>query len=385
MKLIFATDAIFHPLTGIGRYALELALRLPQVPGVESVKYFNLVRWVGRPQAQMEQGVVYLPMLRRAVLANPLLVRMYRWAVPKVQARVLKGCSDHLYHSPNYFLPPFSGACVSTFHDLSHVRWPQCHPAGRVRFMDREIPVALARAGLVIAVSHFTRQEILAFYGMNPSRVVAIPLAARPEFHPRTAAQTQALLNNMGLGYSGYVLYVGTLEPRKNVAALLTAYERLPRALRGRYPLVLAGDKGWGSGNLLHRIERGQRQGWLCYLGFVTESALPALYAGARAFAYPSLYEGFGLPVLEALVSGVPVVCSNAASLPEVAGDAALLHDPEDSDGLAQGLQRALEDEPWRAQAIERGLQRAEEFSWDRTAAETVAAYQRLLGWDLSR
>jgi alpha-1,3-rhamnosyl/mannosyltransferase len=157
---------------------------------------------------------------------------------------------------------------------------------------------------------------------------------------------------------------------------LLDAYERMPDALRLRMPLVVVGFEGWKSEDTIARLRAGERAGWARYLGFVDEASLPALYAGARVFLYPSRYEGFGLPVLEAMAAGTPVICSNAASLPEVTGaDGAVLIAVDDADALYEALMRALEDDAWCAEARRHGLKRAAEFSWDKTVTATLVAY----------
>ncbi|RYE71796.1 MAG: glycosyltransferase family 1 protein [Oxalobacteraceae bacterium] len=181
------------------------------------------------------------------------------------------------------------------------------------------------------------------------------------------------------MSHEGYSLFAGTIEPRKNIETLLTAYETLPLATRQRWPLILAGYRGWQNEAIFARIESAQRQGWARYLGFVPAEDLPVLFAGARLFAFPSLYEGFGLPVLESMSSGVPVVCANNSSLLEVAGEAALMCEAMDIDTLAQHMAKALENGPWRAEARQRGLAHAEGFSWDRCAAQTLTSYRRTL------
>lgn len=175
-----------------------------------------------------------------------------------------------------------------------------------------------------------------------------------------------------------YCLFTGSIEPRKNIETLLDAYERLPLELRLNIPLVISGFKGWSSEGLHQRFERGQKAGWLRYLGYTKSADLPLLFAGARSFLFPSLYEGFGLPVLEAMASGVPVVCSDSASLPEVVGDCALMCAAMDVETLTQLIQKSIEDEVWREEARIKGLNRAKHFSWQRCAQETILAYQQV-------
>ena len=244
--------------------------------------------------------------------------------------------------------------------------------------MRKEIELTLRRADMLITDSEYTRQEIAAYFSWSPDKIRAVPLACSADFRPRTDDELAPVLNKFGLLAGEYCLYVGTIEPRKNLEALLDAYSRLPHAERQRWPLVLTGYRGWRSEQLHARIATAVAAGWARYLGFVEADELPLIYAGARLFVFPSLYEGFGLPVLEAMASGIPVVCSNASTLPEVAGDAAAMCEPQDVDTLSQLIAAGLEDETWRAGARCRGLLRAADFSWQRCARETAAVYREV-------
>jgi len=375
MKVVLATDAVRPPLTGIGRYVLELARRLPTVPGVQNVCYLSGQRVFHSIDEQL--GSPGIPAAVRERLAgNRLAVLAYRVVSPIQKYAALRKYPDHIFHGPNFYLPPFNGRRVVTIHDLSVFKWAHCHPVERVRFMQKEIPLALKRADVVVTVSEFIRREVMEFFGLSRKRVVVIPLAAAAEFVPRTHDESHPVLSDHGLRYGGYTLFVGTIEPRKNLSGLLDAYSILPREVRQGYPLVVVGDRGWRSEALHDRLMSAQREGWAAYLGYVAEADLPVIFSSARAFAFPSLYEGFGLPVLEAMASGVPVVCSNSASLPEVAGNAAAICSAEDVDALSRLLLRAIEDEEWRQDAIAAGLAHARTFSWDRMALLTVEAYR---------
>jgi alpha-1,3-rhamnosyl/mannosyltransferase len=170
------------------------------------------------------------------------------------------------------------------------------------------------------------------------------------------------------------------LEPRKNLAAAIRAFGALSERVRGATPLVIAGQRGWLSREIESLIHTGEAAGWLRFLGFVPQEELPVIYAGARLFVYPSRYEGFGLPVVEAMASGVPVITSSVSCLPEIAGDAADLVHPDDTDGLRISMERLLEDEGRRVELRARGIERAKRFSWQRCAEETVAVYRRVAG-----
>ena len=381
IDLILGADSICAPLTGIGRYALELARGLPQHPGVERLRYFSMGRWLALPQLlAAEASTVPAPRssLRNRLAGNRAAVHAFRLLMPQLQRMRLKDQGDALYHSPNFFLPPFSGRTVTTVHDLSHHIYPEFHPPARIDYMRRMLPDSLKRASHVITVSESARQDLITHFAHPPERITAIPLGANPAFRPHSAAELAPVLARWGLQAQRYSLYVGTIEPRKNLDRLLTAYEALPPALRAQHPLVMAGGAGWHCQATLARMARAASAGWLHYLRYIPQADLPALYAGARLFVYPSLYEGFGLPVLEAMASGTAVITSNVSSLPEVAGSAALLIDPEDTAALTTALAQALQDDAWRQQARRAGLARAAQFSWGQCVAATVQVYQRL-------
>jgi alpha-1,3-rhamnosyl/mannosyltransferase len=259
---------------------------------------------------------------------------------------------------------------------LSPFTWAHCHTPQIARYLQKELRQSLERANALITVSHCMRQELADYFNWPLQRIHAVPLASSPQFHPRSPDALRATLARHGLEPGGYSLFVGTIEPRKNIETLLDAYGRLPLALRQRWPLILSGYHGWRSEAIHNRIAQAQQQGWARYLGFVASEDLPLLFAGARLFTFPSHYEGFGLPVLEAMSSGVPVVCSNSSSLPEVAGPAALMCAPDDVEGLSALLRQGLEDEAWRAAAVQQGLLHAGGFSWERCAQATVEVYK---------
>lgn len=378
MKLILSVEPVRYPLTGIGRYTYELARQLQQRTEIEELRFFSGQSFrseIVAPEAtpNSSHGI------KQLLLKSKLVVEAYRLLNSRRKGNVLKGLGEYLYHGPNFVLPPVEGAGVATFHDLSPFTWAHCHPPQRVSFMQKEMANTLERADALITVSEFIRHEVANYFGWPLSRIHAAPLGSSGEFYPRPASEVQTVLNKHRLNWQGYSLFVSTIEPRKNIETLLTAYSRLPKALRDRWPLILTGYEGWQNETIMARIAEAERQGWARYLGFLPSEELPLLFAGARLFTFPSHYEGFGLPVLEAMSSGIPVVCSNAASLPEVAGDAALMCDATDVDSLTGLLARGLEDEEWRAQAVIQGLSRATEFSWSRCADETVRVYQKVL------
>ena len=362
MKIVLAVDAVIPPLTGIGRYTWELARHYQHSPALSSIRYFFAGRWIERA----DQLLLATPPWQKQ--------RLPAW-LRNVQTRYkLQG---HLFHGPNYFLPSQVDRGIVTIHDLSVFKYPETHPQERIRDFENRFTATLSKAIHLITDSEATRQELASYLGWADNRISAVGLGVCPEFYPRPHADIQAPLASLGLSAGRYMLCVSTLEPRKRIGHLLSAYRSLPSALRQRMPLVLAGSKGWRNEDLLKQIEQGQQEGWLHYLGFVPETTLVALYAGAHGFLFPSIYEGYGLPVLEAMACGVPVLTSNRSSLPEVAAGAALLVEPDDIDALALGIGKMIEDEPWRKQARERGLQVAAHRSWESCAEQTLAVYRQ--------
>lgn len=387
LDLILGADALRPPLTGIGRYTYELAKRLEKHDEVLRLRYFSMGQWIEDPltalalplDAGTSAAVPEVKTLRDHLSSNRIAVRMFAMLTPALFGWRLRGNKAAIYHSPNYIVPPFSGKTVSTVHDLSHLLHPEFHPQARVDYLRLALKSSLARTDQVITVSEMVRREMLAHELFPADRIQAIHLAADSIYRPHSAEMLKLAMTTLGLQARQYSLFVGTVEPRKNVARLIQAYRQLPAAVRQAYPLVVAGGKGWNSHDIHAELARAQGEGWLRYVSFIDQRWLPALYAGARLMVYPSLYEGFGLPIVEAMASGTPVLTSNTSCMPEVAGGAAYLIDPRDMEELRHGLQHCLTDEAWQAAARIKGLARAGQLSWDRCAGETVAVYRKLM------
>jgi len=377
VKVILSVEPVRFPLTGIGRYAYELAKRLGECDQLSSCRLFSGSRFLsGLPLPSSHSDRSYR--VRQVVQKSRLAVEGYRLLSPWLRRRALANSQGYLYHSTNFFLPPFNGPRVATVHDLSAFKWASCHDPAKLNYLQRGLEHTLKVADALITDCEFTRQEVLAFSGWDEHRIHAVPLAAGEEFYPRDPVMLNEVLRCHGLTAGQYTLFVGTIEPRKNIGRLLQAYRLLPDSVRLRWPLVVSGYRGWQSEDLHRQLCQAEREGWVRYLGFLPAADLPMLYAGARLFAFPSLYEGFGLPVLEAMKSGVPVVCSDSSSLPEVAGGAAWLCDPRDIQGLYEGVRQGLEDNVWREMAIARGKDHAATFSWRQCAEQTLSVYRSL-------
>ncbi|MEG0920868.1 MAG: glycosyltransferase family 1 protein [Comamonas sp.] len=391
LDVILAADALRPPLTGIGRYTYEVARRLARHDEVARLRYFSMGQWLDDPLSALHSSPAEGnasstpptaprgPALRTRLATSPLAVRIYCALTPMYFGWRLRGNRQSIYHAPNYIVPPFDGRTVSTVHDLSHILYPHFHPRARVDYLSLTLGPSLARTSHVITVSEAVRQEMIERRLMPPDRITAILEAADSAFRPHTVQMLESAMQALGLRAGQYCLFVGTVEPRKNVERLIQAYELLPKDMRREWPLVVAGGKGWNSEAIHARMAKAQAEGWLRYVSFVDQRWLPALYAGARLMAYPSLYEGFGLPIVEAMASGTPVLTSDASCMPEVAGGAARLVNPLDVEEIAQALEDCLSNEVWQAEARAKGLARAASLSWDRCVEETVAVYKQLV------
>lgn len=268
---------------------------------------------------------------------------------------------------PTGRLPP----CVVTVHDLGYRAFPESHPWKQRLYLELTTHWSVHVAQKVIAVSQATAKDLMALHHTPPDRIRVI-YEAPAQSAPVPAQHVQAVRERYGLERP-YALFVGTIHPRKNIARLLQAYRSLSRNGGVTWDLVLAGAAGWQSEGFDEQIAAMGLNRSVCWLGYVPDEELPALLKGALFFCFPSLFEGFGLPVLEAQSYGVPVVTSNNSALPEIAGDAALLVDPTDVDAIADAMLRLSQDEALRQRLIEAGYANVKRFSWEKAARETLA------------
>jgi alpha-1,3-rhamnosyl/mannosyltransferase len=372
--------ALASPLTGIGNYVVHLAAAL-QASGEAELRMFDGAHWHDTPRDALAATAPQRgSRLRR--LAKPFVPFKRQLRRAKQQHAFSRGAQGEridLYHEPNYIAFASDVPFVTTIHDLSWLRFPHTHPRDRVRWLSRAMPGTLERAAAIIVDSDFVRGEVVTQFACPPDRVHTVHLGVDSTFRPRTAEETAATLAALRLRHGDYVLCVGTIEPRKNIDHALDAYALLPQALRARHPLVVAGTRGWRAAAVERRLRTLAARGQVRFLGEVEAASLPSLYAGAAAFVFPSLYEGFGLPPLEAMACGVPVLVTDRASLPEIAGGAAILLDPAVPEATARQLQSLLEDADARRQWSARARARAAVFSWGACAKRTLAVYRSAL------
>ncbi len=317
----------------------------------------------------------------------------------------LRGSFDLLHVT--YNAPPLSPCpTVVTIHDISFEHYPQFFSPRDLLILKTLVPLSARRAAHILTVSQHARQEIIDRYGLPPDKITVTYEAAGEQFRPiDDPVALQAVRAKYGIGGGPFVLALGNLQPRKNIVRLVEAFGRVVNGqqstvnsqqltgngeqsgaanadwslLTGHCSLVIAGKAQWRESEVFQAVQQAGLDGRVLFPGYVEDADLPALYSAAAVFVYPSLYEGFGLPPLEAMACGTPVISTRAASLPEVVGDAALLIDPTDSEALAQGLHDVLTQPALYADLAARGRSRAAMFSWERCAAETLAVYADVL------
>ncbi len=357
---------------GIGRYARELIRALARLDRANAYVLFV-------PQDAHPDLLAYdWPdnfTIRRAPIPERLLVALWHRAHIPLPVEAFTGGVD-IFYSPDFLLPPTRARrTVVTVHDLSYVRVPECFPVVLKSYLNRSVPRAVKRADLILADAASTGRDLQDVYGVPPEKIKVLYSGVDPRFCPQVPATDQERVRAKYKLTRPYFLSVSTVQPRKNYARLVEAFAKIQLS-DSRFQLVIAGGNGWMYDEVYRTIERLNLGDDVRMLGFTPDDDLPALYAMAMLFVYPSLYEGFGLPVAEAMACGIPVLSSNASSLPEVAGDAALYFDPLDVEGMADAIRRALGDVPLRNELRAGGLQQVRQFSWDRSARELLDCLQ---------
>jgi glycosyltransferase involved in cell wall biosynthesis len=364
---------------GIGRYTRQLVQALLELDRDDSYVLLAATGGVHASAAAWPQaGERRAPVrqVRLPVSDRTLNVIWHRLQLP-LWVEWASGPLDIL-HSPDFALPPVRRArTILTVHDLSFMRVPECSDPRLRAYLLRVVPASVRRADVVLADSESTRQDVIELLGVDPARVEVVYAGVEPRFQRVRDAQTLQAVRSRYQLPAHFILGVGTLQPRKNFERLIEGFSHARDAVPAETHLVIAGGVGWLYESIYRRIEELGLQKAVHLPGYVTDEDLPALYSLADVFAFPSLYEGFGLPPLEAMACGTPVVCSNASSLPEVVGRAALTVDPLDVDALTDALRRALSDEPLRAELTQMGLTRARRFTWKQAASTLLDVYRR--------
>lgn len=355
-----------HLVDGLGRvdsqndYILSFPSGRKMSPALPSFPYPN-IRSVG---------------VRASYRALHMATGLGRWNLPRFW-QPFEGVD--VFHWPNFLLlPGVSGKQVITIYDLTFLLFPDCQPWLRGMGLAKGIAQSADRADMIIAISNNTKRDLVTHLGVSEKKIRVIHCAVSKAFRPIEPSIMRPVLAKYGLPQDGYILYVGNIEPRKNLVRLLQAYSLVKGRGTCSHPLILCGGKGWMNKEVYDCVQRLSLEKEVKFIGYVPDEDLPFLMSGASLFVYPSLYEGFGLPPLEAMACGTPVVTSSASSIPEVVGDAAIMVDPHDVEGLGTAMELVLTDRDLRSDLRRRGLERAKLFSWEDVASQTLQVYSEV-------
>lgn len=374
MTLYLDVSAAVHQRAGLARYAEGLARALLTHHGQQ---YRFGLFYNRTDHARLPAGLEGIPV--RSVRAGYKPWRMAVWLGQLLGIgfdRLLP--EAEVFHATEHLLLPLcSVPAVLTVHDLVYHLFPSYHKRLNYWYLNAAMPLYVRRANAVIAVSESTKRDLIRVYGVADSKISVVYEAASPAFRPAAPEQIAETKARYGLP-DRYLLTLGTIEPRKNLIRLVSALQALRRKDR-ELSLVIVGSTGWLYQDFFEQLEKLDDPRAVLLSGYVPDADLPAVISGAAALVLASLYEGFGLPIVEAMACGTPVICSNTSSLPELGGNAAKYFDPQDTQNMTDVIASVLEDADLRAEMRQRGLAQAARFSWQRTAAETLAVYERLI------
>jgi glycosyltransferase involved in cell wall biosynthesis len=358
-----------QPRTGIGTYTFELARALAATASEDEFQLISPLSFEETVPAKE------LPANVELVYSRPNLLQRRWWTVGL--PAYIRRHPLALFHGTNYEVPLREHCpAVVTIHDLSLLVHSSTHEARAVRRARLLLPMMARKARFIITPSELVRNEVCRHLKIPGKKVFATPLAPRSSFTPMTPEETVATRKRLGI-QDEFLLFVGTIEPRKNLSTVIRALEEVWQSTGRRPQLVVAGKIGWKADDVLLQLRTLERQDRIRLLGFVTDEELRALYSSCSAFVYPSIYEGFGLPPLEAMACGAPVIASRVPSIKE---SVARIISATDSRDLARAIVELLSNHEQRRQLSERGVAHARSFSWERTAELTRAVYKRALG-----
>jgi glycosyltransferase involved in cell wall biosynthesis len=359
---------------GIGRYVRALVAALARQDQNSAYKLF--VAGATRSVLPSPPGSNFV--WRTTRLSPRWLARIWHRARLPIPIETFLGAADFV-HATDFVLPPTRPGTrtLLTIHDLSFVRVPEAASPGLKAYLDRVVPSSVRRADHILADSQATKDDLIALYKTPHEKITVLLSGVDPVFRRTDQLSITAIRSRYNL-QRPFIFSVGTVQPRKNYSRLIQALSQL---LQKGYELdlVIAGGRGWLEDPIYRTVQVTHTQEHVHFVGFVDETDLPAFYSAAECLAFPSLYEGFGLPILEAMACGTPVITSNSSSLPEVAGDAALIVDPYSTEVIADAIQRLLDDTALRNTLVEKGYQRVGQFSWDESARKLRQIYANML------
>jgi glycosyltransferase involved in cell wall biosynthesis len=374
MRVLFNGLSLHPPLSGIGWYTHTLAKTLAS-------KGSNVLYWghtSAGTQQDLEHDLASVDLVKGKRLARLRLIPHLRLKPVLTALSIKRRPRDIIYHETNFIPRMWGLKTVSTIHDLSILHSPELHPKDRVEYMQRHLHLSAERSDHIIAISNSVKSEIVEKLNVPASKVTVTHLAARAQFQPRTFEQVEPTLTKHKLNHRRFLLMMGSFEPRKNLSVVLQAIDTILDSDWNDYTLVHAGPPGWNNEQTTEVVRRLTKSGRLKQLGYLADRDLADLVASARAVVFPSKYEGFGLPIVEAMVSETPVITSNHGAMAEVAGSAASLVGGNEPEELAQKIRQIISDDHLFNQLQAAGKEQAKLYSWAKCTEQTLNVYQSL-------
>ncbi|HYM13889.1 MAG TPA: glycosyltransferase family 1 protein [Bryobacterales bacterium] len=369
MRVLYDATPLLLRSAGVKNYHHALLVRLLPRMRPHTIRLFPFLSSLGRNRNERSNYPRAATVARLGTLlaANYLHLPLGSWAARQAD----------LFHVTNHLLhPPGRIKLTSFIHDPTPVLMPEFHTASNVRYFRHFLRHVAPRLAGILVPSEAVKRDLAGKLGIKEEKITVVPHGVDEDFFPGSPLEPMRQVYDLP---EQYILFLGSLEPRKNLRTLLEAYRLLPEDLRRAHPLIVAGASGWKNRDLRRELQ-SQAAAGVRAIGYVAPELLPLVYARASVFVFPSLYEGFGMPLLEAMAAGAPVVTSNVSAMPEVVADAGLTVDPRSAAELARAIERVLADATLRAALAEKGRARARQFTWEKTALATRAFFERVAG-----
>ncbi|WP_448552183.1 glycosyltransferase family 4 protein [Thalassotalea montiporae] len=383
VKVIFGVDSLLNQMSGVGYYSREILKKVSASNDMERMLFFAHGRFFelkdfktshSNNSASENKKNKVREYLSRSKLATSL----YMGVIPIKERLSLSNYKDFIFHSPNFHLPQFGGKKVVTVHDLSTLLFPEFHPSNRLKFINKQLKNIEKSADAIVTVSPMVRDEILKHFPNTKNRVFVTPLGVSEQFLPKEKSSVAMFLSKDNLLYHKYFLFVSTIEPRKNLDRLLDAFKIYFDKRVQFFPLVIIGGVGWKSDRVMTKIRELERLGVVLYKGYVQEEHMPYYYSGARALLMPSIYEGFGLPVLEAMSCNTAVVTSDNTPMADIVGDCGVMVNPFSIEDMARKIIELSEDQGMYLELAKLGRHKSKSYSWAECAEKTMDIYKAL-------
>lgn len=375
-QIAFNATSLLNQNTGIAKYASKIAEAVSADPSIDPYFFYGATWSRKRINNPPTVTKTLLPKLRQYV---PISYQIRSAIQEYTFSRGVQSIAPSVYFEPNIVSFKSDIPTVLTVHDLSWIYFPETHPIERVRFLNSKFERSLNKADRIITDATSVRSELVAEFSIDPERITAIPLGSDILISPLSKDKQRSILAHHQVNMGKYFLIVGTLEPRKNQLTAIKAHANLPSGIRTEFPLLHIGGDGWGNNSFRTEIRDAELSRSVRRLGYISQGELNVLLENATALVFPSLYEGFGLPVLEALSVGVPVIASNRASLPEVLGEGGLLIDPFDVRGFSDAMFRLSQDPEMRAILSVKATAQAANFSWEKCQKSHLDIFKEFL------